>query len=288
MFYQISTDPAKVKCIILLGLIAASLSCNSFSGKQQEPVARVYNSFLYREDISSIFPAGISQEDSTRIARGYIDRWIRNQLVLRHAEANLPPGEKNLDKQIAGFRASLLIHIYHQYLIGQKLDTIIHYYEIDEYYHNHVTNFILDKPAISGIFLKIPLSAPNRDRIPVWFRNAGDLVHIENYADQYAEQYMLFFDNWMYLDDILAGFPRGSVSSSGNYSGGDHIVVTDPEYQYFLGINDYLAAGIRMPVSLAGEKIKSIILNKRKIKFLNDLEMNVMREASGKNAFEYF
>jgi hypothetical protein len=284
MFYRIFIN---LNSLVVLISLSAPLSCNSFGNRQQEPVARVYNSWLYREDLVGMFPQGTTPDDSARIARGYIDRWIRNQLLLRHAEANLPQDKKNVEKQIASFRTSLLIHTYQQHMIAQKLDTIIPLYEIEDYYHSNINNFNLDRAAVSGVFIKIPLSAPNRDRIPLWFNNGNDLVHIENYADQYAQEYIMFYDDWVYLDDVINRLPAGSVTS-GNFSDGDTIMISDEDHQYFLGISGYLAPPGTIPMALVGEKIKSIILNKRKIKFLNDLEHSVLTEGSGRNAFEYF
>ena len=277
-----------MKVYVLFSLLVICMSCKNFSGKQHEPVAKVYNTYLYREDISAIFPPNISEADSIKMARSYIDKWIRNQLFLRLAEVNLPAGEKNVEKQIASFRASLLIHKYHQYLIDQKLDTVITVNEINDYYENHKNNFILDNPAIRGIYLKIPLSATNRNRILTWFRNENDLIQIENYADQFAETYFWFNEDWVYLNDVLNNLPVGSVNAFNNIAGRDNISLTDSEYHYFIGITEYLAPRQQMPVNLASQKIKSIILNKRKIKFLNELEKSVLTEGSSKNSYQYF
>lgn len=267
---------------------AIIFACGDVNRQQREPVARAFDSYLYREDLAGIFPATISEADSARLARQFIDRWIRNQLYLRLAESNLPGGEKNVDKQIENFRASLLIHKYQQYLVGQKLDTIISIYEIHNYYENHTGNFVLDRPAITGIYMKTPLAAPDRDRILAWFRDDNDFIRLENYAGRHAENYLFFGDEWIYLNEVLGNMPAGSRNQPASMSGLDHIIVTDSEYQYFIGITGYLPARSEMPLSLATRKIKSIILNQRKIKFLNELETKIVAEGSSKNYFQYF
>jgi hypothetical protein len=280
----------KPRLSLILMIVAAFpwlLSCTS-GKRQHEPLARVNNNYLYRDDLSAIFPGNISSEDSAKLARNYIDKWVRNQLFLRLAEINLPDEEKNVEKQIADFRATLLIHKYQQYLLGQKLDTIITIQEIDEYYENHSNNFILDQPAIRGVFLKVRLSSPNRDRILTWFRNENDYIRLENYSEQYAETRLWFNDDWVYLNSILGMLPPGSFSPADNLSGRDHLIITDSEFQYFLGISEFLDARSRMPATIAAQKIKSIILNKRKIKFLNELEKSVLSEGFNKNAYQYF
>ena len=274
--------------VLLVFKAVTFLTCGDLSRQQQEPVARAFDSYLYREDLAGIFPANIKETDSTRIARQFIDRWIRNQLYFRLAETKLPGDEKNVEKQIENFRASLLIHKYQQYLLGQNLDTIISMNEINKYYENHPGNFVLDRPAIMGIYMKIPLSAPERDKILTWFRDDNYLILLENYAGRYTGDYLFFTDEWVYLNDVFGNLPAGSREPPAGIQGLDHISVTDNEYLYFIGIKDYLQVRSQMPLSLASRKIKTIILNQRKIKFLNELEKSVMTEGSSKNYFQYF
>jgi hypothetical protein len=273
--------------IFLILVVLISVSCTGFNNRQQEPLAKVYNNYLYRDDLPGIFPPGLSEADSIKMARVYIDKWIRNQLFLKLAEHNLPESDKNIDKEISEFRASLLIYKYQQHLLNQKLDSIIPQSELQEYYENHNVNFILEKPAVRGIFLKVPADSPNRDRLLTWFRSDDDLIQIENYRDLYAVNYSWFNENWIYLDEILNELPQGSFNPTG-ISNVDHIRASDSDYHYFVGIKEYRAARGPMPFSIASQKIESIILNKRKIQLLNELEKNVFTEGLSKNAYQYY
>lgn len=273
--------------VFLILVVLLSVSCTSFNNKQQEPLAKVYNNYLYREDLVRIFPSGISETDSIKMAQGYIDKWIRNQLFLKLAEHNLPETDKNIDKEIAEFRASLLIYKYQQHLLNQRLDSTISHDELQEYYESHSVNFILEKPAVRGIFLKVPVDAPNRDGLLTLFRSDDELLQIENYRNQHAVSYYWFNENWIYLDEILNELPEGSFNPI-NISNVDHIRVSDSDFHYFIGLKEYRAARGPMPISIARQKIESIILNKRKIQLLNELEKNVFTEGLSKNAYQYY
>ena len=63
------------------------------------PVARVYDTYLYRSDLRNIVPKGSSPQDSTAIVSRYIDAWITRQLILKTAQMNMPEGD--LEKEIA-------------------------------------------------------------------------------------------------------------------------------------------------------------------------------------------
>lgn len=251
-------------------------------------MAKVYNNYLYREDIAGLFTQNISEADSIKITRNYIDKWIRNQLFLRLAEMNLPEEEKNLTKQIADFRASLLIYKYQQYLLNQKLDSLISIIELEQYYEEHNSNFMLDKPAVRAVYLKVPVDTPGRERLLTWFRNDYDILQIENFSNQYAVNNTVFIEDWIYFEDLLKELPPGSFNSTNNLANIDHIVVDDLSYHYFIGILEHRPPRSQMPFCLASQKIKSIILNKRKIQFLNELENNVLTEGMSKNAYQYF
>ena len=64
--------------------------------------------------------------DATREeAHNYIDKWVRNQLLLEKAVLNLDQDRHEIRKQLEEYRTFLLINKYQQELILQKLDTII-------------------------------------------------------------------------------------------------------------------------------------------------------------------
>ena len=53
-------------------------------------------------------------------SRDFIEKWVRNQLLLNKAEINLTDEEKNVELQIENYRSSLLIYAYQQSYLRQK------------------------------------------------------------------------------------------------------------------------------------------------------------------------
>ena len=121
--------------IALLTLISA---CSLFNGKEsdKEPVARVYDSYLYKSDIRIIIPQGISYQDSISLSKSYMDNWIRQHLILHKAELNLIDKSRyiGIEKQLQDYRNSLINYAYKKELIRQKLDTVVTDKEIEDYY----------------------------------------------------------------------------------------------------------------------------------------------------------
>ncbi len=276
------------KLLLLLVFPFIYLSCHRSGNDGGEPVARVYNNYLYRDELAGILPANASSADSTKIAHSYIEKWVRNQLLLRLAEANLPEEEKNLEKQIANYRASLLIYKYQQYLLGQKLDSLVTMREIEEYYEIHGRTILLDKPAIKGVFLKVPADAPGQGQLIEMFTGSGNIEDLESYGNRYASRSLIFTETWMYADELLQHFPAGSAAQTNALRGPGQVTASDENFYYFLGVIDFVPRGSQMPLSIAARKIKNIIINRRKNQFLNELEKSLLNEGLEKNAIQYF
>lgn len=275
--------------ILTLFLSIIFNSCQFFRKEPgQNPVAKINNKYLYQSDLVDIFPKDISSKDSIMMARKFIDNWVRKELMLRKAELNLPDKEKNFEKQIADYRASLIIYKYQQQLLNQKLDTVISAKEIQSYYDQNASNFILSRSAIKGMFIKVPRGAPNIDKIKTWYRNENDTPLLESYGYQYAVKYDYFNDDWFYFDNLLREIPIEVTDHERFLRNNPFIETNDSLYYYFAGIKEYKLKSSVSPLSLVNENIRDIIINKRKLKFLQDLEKNVYNEALSKNLFELY
>ena len=132
-------------CIFMLTILL--FGCPSIEpNKQENPLARVEDMYFYPSDLPDIFYGNISAEDSAEITKTYIQKWIKNKLLLQKAELNIPTEkQREVLKRLEDTRTSLMIFEYQQQMINQKLDTIILQSEINEFYNQHLNNFILDK-----------------------------------------------------------------------------------------------------------------------------------------------
>ncbi len=188
--------------VVISLLIFLGHGCSLFEGnKHEEPLARVFDYYLYPSDISDAIPVGTSVQDSIILAKRYVDTWVKDQLMLHQAEQALTEEQKDFETQIAEYHRSLLIYSYRQKLLQQKLDTIVTDQEIQTYYEENINNFILGQDVIKGTFIKVPLNAPRIDQLRGWSRSNGDddLDQMEKYCISYADKYSDFNDTWIYL-----------------------------------------------------------------------------------------
>lgn len=256
----------------------------------EDPIARVHDKYLFPSDLTGLQVSGVNDKDSAMIVKNYIDRWIRTQLMVAQAEANLTEEEKNLQKQIENYKSSLLIYKYKQNLLKTKLDTLVSESEIQEYYESNPSNFLLSEHIIKGLYLKLPRSAPNLWRVRSWYRSdeEDDIEKLEAYCYDHADVYEWYNQQWVYFDDLIQRIPVKITNRESFLRYNNRIDVRDTTHQYFLSIRDYKLAGTTAPLSMVSDDIKSIILNKRKINFVQGLENEIYRDAQNRNIFEMY
>ena len=276
---------------VLIGLCLLAFSCKQLETRSREkPLAQVFEMNLYLSDIRDIFPSNISEEDSIMILQTYVDKWVRKQLILQKAELNLTEEQKDVRQQIEEYRSSLLIYKYEQNLILQKLDTLISEEEIATYYAENPSNFNLDRHIVKALFIKLPLDAPDLWRVRQWYRSEReeDFRELERYCYQYGVKYDYFEDQWIPFNTITRALPNEIRNPDNFLRWNRYIEQQDSAYRYMVNLREYSLAGTVAPLPFVEQKIRSIILNKRKVQFVRDLENNIYKDALNKGSFTIY
>ena len=276
---------------VIFPLFMILSGCSLFRGQPHEdPVARVFEQYLYPSDLSDAVPGGTTPQDSLILAKRYIDTWVKDQLMMHRAEQELTDEQKDFDKQIDEYYRSLLIYTYRQKLLQQKMDTLVSEEEISAYYQENLSNFILGEDVIKGTFVKIPLTAPSQAELRRWSRSntEEDLDQMEKYSITYAEKFSDFNDAWVYFSSISAQLPMQIAQPSRYLTYNKNIETTDSDYRYFLHVTDHLTEGEVAPMDMVEDDITNILLNKRKIEFFQDLDQIIYNDAVSRNQFEIY
>ncbi len=280
----------KITGLILL-IVTSFFACTRVNKATQErPVARVNNTYLYPSDLSEHIQEGLSPEDSIKAARRLIDEWVRNQLLLKQAEDNLPAGEKDVHRQVEEYRTSLLIFKYKQNLLAQNLDTIIPEKEIKAYYEENSSNYILSSDVVKATYVKILVSAPDINKVRSWYRSEKeeDLSALQDYCSTYGEKCIIGSDHWIKFSELIGETPL-RIDNPGRYLNYNrNIESSDSLSYYFIHIIDRIQEGQVAPIELVRDDIRSVLMNKRKIQYLQDLENTVYKEGLSRNQAEIY
>lgn len=266
-------------------------ACTTLETRNREtPLATVFDKKLYISDIRDIFPSNVSGQDSVQILQNYIDKWVKKQLILQKAELNLTAEEKDVQQQMEEYRSSLLIFKYEQSLILQKLDTVIQPEQIEAYYNENTSNFVLDEHIVKALYIKLPSDAPDIYRARQLYRSEReeDFRELESYCYQYAIKYDYFNDAWVPLEYIMEELPDEIRNPESYFRYRNYIEQQDSAFRYLVNIREYYLASSTAPLEYVQDKIRSILLNQRKVRFIKELENKIYLDALNKGNFTIY
>jgi hypothetical protein len=277
-------------CFIIAFAVFLFVSCVRKNRGEQRPLAVVYDKFLYKSDISDIFPKGITKNDSVKMLNAYVDQWVRHYLMLHLSEDKLSEEQKNVSKQLEDYRSSLLIFKYEQQYLNQKLDTAVSLDEVHSFYYSNLSNFMLSETLVKALYIKVRKDTPYLGKIKDLYKSSreDDVKSLDNMAYQVAEKYDFFGDKWLSFSVLQRQFPYQLENPDEYLKGRRTIEMEDGNFVYLINIRDVLFKGQTSPMDYEYSNIKSIILNKRKQKIINDLENNVYNDALDHKKFQVF
>ena len=275
---------------ILLPFLVTCLSCSFFTDSDRIPLARVGERVLYLDDLRAVIPSGLSADDSIMLAEDYIKKWVMNELLVKKAEENLSPAQKDLSKELLEYRNSMLTYRYKMELMLQKLDTLVSEKEIDEYYRQNSDNFILSRNIVKAIFIKIPAEVSRPEQVKVFCEQVSDdnLRELQEFCTKFAITYDVYVDNWVELDMLLKNFPEQMADENRFLRRNATIEYRDKEFYYLLCVIDYRLANQVAPVEYVSESIKNLVINRRRIDFLRKVEEDVYLEGIRNNKFKLY
>ena len=279
----------KIGCLII-GLLVMSGCSGSFNHQGKTPLVEVGDAFLYKEDLDAALPVGIHDKDSVRFAEDYIRNWVEDVLLYGKAEGNIPDNEK-IDQQVAAYRRALIMHTYQEELVRQKLGNEVSEEEIEAYYEAHAAQFLAEQPYIQGLFMKVPVQTRNLNRVRNWYkRNTQDAIDgLEKFSIAHAVSYEYFYDRWRPVSEFALKMPLEALETDMDYlKRNKNVEVRDTVYCYFLHVEQFLPKGDLLPLEYAKNEIKEMIINLKRVAFINQMKNDLYREASENNDIIYY
>lgn len=262
-------------------------SCSHPGQPEKDIVARVGEKKLFAGDLTEIIPAGLNAGDSTAMANDYINKWVKQELLLQKANENLTPAQKNVTRELEEYRNSLIIYKYKNELIKQRMDTTVTDEQIEKYYNENKVAFNLNKNIVKAIFVKIPNEVANPSLLKSLTANTTEegLTELKEYCLQYAKGFDIFIDNWVDFETLRNNIPQEINDAEKFLTHKNQIEIRDSNYYYLVRIHEYKLKNELAPLEFVRGNIKKLILNQRKIEFLKQIEDNIYKEGIRKNKF---
>ena len=253
-------------------------------------VASVGDKQLKLSNLSEIIPDNLEREDSTKLAMEYIQKWVRQELLIQKANEKLSPEQKNLTSEIEEYRNSLIIYKYKNALLNEQMDTIVTENQIEQYFNTNIENFRLNRNIVKGIFIKVALDAAKPAVLKEKTENVSEegLNNLREYCLQYARSFEFFTDNWVDFAVFKNSIPELIEDEEKFLTRNNMAEFKDAENYYLISILDYKLVNELAPLEYEAENIRNLILNKRKVDFLKQIEENVYKEGVRQNKFKIY
>jgi hypothetical protein len=281
----------RVTVLFISILIITSTSCKNINNHTDELIiAKAYDKQLTLSDLQKVMPENIKGTDSINFVQNFINGWIKNQIILHKAELNFTGDYSEIEKKLEEYRKSLIIYNYEQQLLEQKLDTVVTPQEIEKYYNENKDDFTLKENIVKVIYVKVNNTSPKLKNVAEWYKlkKPKDREQLESFCLQYAENYYLDDSSWLLFNDLLKEIPIKTYNQENFLQNNRYIEMRDSVYSYFVNIIDFKIKNSTSPLTFEKENIKNILLNKRKILFLEKMQEDLFKEAQKNNEFEIY
>lgn len=273
-----------VHTIAIIGIVLSALtSCRAISSflNNDETVAEVGSARLYRSQLNALIPKGISQEDSVRLARQYINTWALDEVFLNIAEEQLSKAEKDVTRELEEYRRSLLKYRYENLYVNERLDTAVADDVVEDYYAAHQEKFILNRPVVKARYLRIASDSPSLAKIRKKMDSdeVQDLVDADSLAYSSALKFSTWGNDWIDISTLAREFTTDHASLMSMMRGGwieyaDTTGMTSLAY-----VSEIIREGKVAPIEYCTPTIKDMIISARKQTLIMTLEQDLLNDA---------
>ena len=281
-----------MRSIYFIILILTVFSCDwTIKSTHKDAIARVNSTFLTKDKIDVDLFAGLSVQDSLIQIQNIINDWATQQLLHDGALLNLEAQkQKEFETLVKDYKRDLLTSAYLEAMTKQNLDTIISNHELELAYKQNKEPFYLKEDLIKLRYINHNLSMSNSNEIKRRFKryNAEDRAIL----DTISLQFNSFFLNdsvWINSNQVISkigplqkGFNKFLLKKQ------NFIQLKDSLGLYLMQVKDVLEIGQQAPLAYVTPTLKQIIINKRKLKLVNQLKSEIVNDALRNKKFEIY
>lgn len=285
-----------IKKSVYIVLIILLSSCQYFGlekkkNTNKKPIASVYNSYLYKKDIADLIPENTTKRDSVLLVKSIIYSWAKQQLFRKKAEENLTQqNSTRYTRLVQDYKQGLLVNGYKERLVKQQLDTVVFEEEITKYYDLNHQNFRLNEELIKIKYLHLGTDILDKKGIIKLFKSKkySDLIILEDQGINF-KGFNLNDSTWVKVEDVLLKNPKfKEILRRKLLKKTKFIQKEDSLGLYLVAVKDVLKRNDIAPLNYITPTIRQMILHKRKLSLIREIEKTLINDAiQNKNFKEY-
>ncbi|MDB9827941.1 peptidyl-prolyl cis-trans isomerase [Flavobacteriaceae bacterium] len=277
--------------LFTLVICLALLGCDFLEPKRsKEAVARVNETYLYQEDIQALIAENTTKQDSISIVANYIQRWATQQLLIDQASINLPQQQiDDYQDMVEEYRNDLFAEAYKGAIVSKLLDSTITQEEYSLFYQQNKENFTLKEEIYKLRYIHLDASFPSISETKQKLRrfNTKDVAALQDSSLEYKGAN--FNDSvWVKKETLLRQLPVIRNKESKVLKKATFSQLEDSLGVYLLKIENVLSPNQTAPLQYIKPIIKEIILNKRTLGLVKELEKDITKDAVKNKNFEVY
>lgn len=247
--------------LLLLMILVLSSGCRTkpATTKISEVVVSVGDSVLTLDDLLSVIPRGLSEEDSIALMQSVVESWIRKHILTDMAERRIGNLDE-IERLVDDYRTNLILSRYLATLdIRHSPDEDKR--QIDKYYSAVSDSMVLEEPLVKGIYIKIDENEPRLNDLREWMRrgDAESVELLESNGLRRALQYEYFVDRWLPWHEVAGLIPYRFYDADAFLGSTKDFETNYNGSIYILHISAYLGSGDKMPEEYGRTRVAEML-----------------------------
>lgn len=264
------------------------MGCSNFSDNSSNNlVARAGENFLYENDL----PEYTSKDDSLIKISSFIEAWAKEKVLYDLSMINLSQSKRaEIDELVENYKVDLYINSYKDLIVNSKIDSIVTTEQIDSFYTLNINNFKLNENLVKYRYIKVPNDNININRIRRYIVrvNEQDRYFLDSLNFQFADL-KLNDSIWFTERDVISSIDFINQNNKSKYFIENRLfTIEESNYTNFFIVDDILRSGNIPPISYLYERIKSTIVNQRKLNLLKNLNKEILNDALKSRKYEVY
>ena len=263
-------------------------SCSNISdNNSNDLIARAGENFLYQNQL----PSFSSEQDSILRYLNYIETWAKEKILYDLSLTNLSQSKKNdLDLLVEKYKVDLYINSYKDLIVNSRIDSIVTDQEIESFYNMNIDNFKLNENLLKYRYLKVPSDNINISRIRRYIQrlNESDREFLDSLNFQFADL-KINDTTWFTEREVISSIEFINQKNKSNYMRINRLYeFEDEQYTNYFIVKDLLKSGNIPPLSYLYDRIKSNIINQRKLNLIQNINKEILNDALKSSKYEVF
>ena len=276
----------KNSLLTYLILLITLISCEQET-PDQNAVARVNDKYLSQEDLAEAMPKDLVGKDSLLYRNNYIKIWATKELLLEKARINVEDDNGEIEALILDYRKELLIDRYKKALLQQELDTVITETDINDYYEANKNVYKLNEDLVQLKYIHFNKDMADKKVLVDLFKS-DDQEDLDELVERELEFYSFSFNDsiWVAYRDVEKKLTF--LKDEKNIKKKQYIQKEDSLGVYLLAVKDLRQRNEIAPLNYVVPTIRQMILHKRKLELMNEIEKTIMVDAINNKQFEQY